>query len=119
MTRAARFTKAELANAAKLAKDQGVSVRLGADGSITIYPGAAAEQSELDREWAAFEEESVAKVELKGVHAVRSKGRLYYYAWRGGPRLEGEPGSIEFLRGYQGAWRAERRRRTRRRSPRS
>ena len=62
MTRAARFTKAELANAAKVAKDQGVSVRLGADGSITIYPGAAAELSELDRGWAAFEEEKRGKV---------------------------------------------------------
>ena len=97
MTRAARFTKAELANAAKVAKDQGVSVRLGADGSITIYPGAAAQLTELDREWAAFEKRSVVKVELKGLHVCRKKGGTYYYAWRGGPRVKGEPGSIEFL----------------------
>lgn len=35
-------------------------------------------------------------VRLKGLHAVRSKGRVYYYAWRGGPRIEGEPGTPAF-----------------------
>lgn len=34
---------------------------------------------------------------LKGVHEVRAKGRTYFYAWRGGPRLQGSPGSPEFL----------------------
>jgi integrase len=34
---------------------------------------------------------------LRGVHEVRSKGRVYYYAWRGGPRLTGTPGTPEFL----------------------
>ncbi|MEG6508603.1 tyrosine-type recombinase/integrase [Methyloligella sp. 2.7D] len=29
----------------------------------------------------------------------------YYYAWRGGPRLVGEPGSPEFLRSYEAAHR--------------
>src|SRR5262249_659576 len=32
----------------------------------------------------------------------------YYYAWRGGPRLVGEPGSPEFLASYQAAHRARR-----------
>lgn len=36
-------------------------------------------------------------VELKGIHKVTSKGCVYYYAWRGGPRLQGEPGSDAFL----------------------
>jgi len=45
-------------------------------------------------------------VELKGVHKVRGGGRVYYYAWRGGPRLEGEPGSADFLRQFQEAHRA-------------
>lgn len=36
-------------------------------------------------------------VALKGIHKVRAKGRWYYYAWRGGPRIKGEPGSKEFL----------------------
>lgn len=42
-------------------------------------------------------------VDLKGVHRVISKGRVYYYAWRGGPRLVGAPGSPEFLKSYQDA----------------
>lgn len=28
---------------------------------------------------------------LPGVHAVTSKGHTYYYAWRGGPRMEADP----------------------------
>jgi integrase len=48
------------------------------------------------------------RVELKGVHAVQTKladgtRRTYYYAWRGGPRLKGEPGSPEFLASYREA----------------
>ncbi len=41
----------------------------------------------------------MAKVNLKGVHAVKSMGRTYYYAWRGrgAPRLRGEPGTSEFV----------------------
>ena len=48
------------------------------------------------------------RVHLKGVN--RSVVRLalgevktYWYAWRGGPRLEGEPGSPEFVRSYSAA----------------
>lgn len=40
---------------------------------------------------------------LKGVHKVRSNGRTYYYAWRGGPRLRGEPGTPEFIASFQEA----------------
>lgn len=43
-------------------------------------------------------------VKLKHVHKVRSKGRIYYYAWRGGPRLQGEPGTPDFMSSYQEAW---------------
>src|SRR5215467_6221070 len=43
------------------------------------------------------------KVELRGVAKVKAKGRTYYYAWRGGPRLRGEPGSPEFLASYNEA----------------
>ncbi len=42
-------------------------------------------------------------VDLKGVHKVSSKGRHYYYAWRGGPRLTGTPGSDDFMASYQEA----------------
>lgn len=42
-------------------------------------------------------------VRLEGVHTVVSKGRTYHYAWRGGPRLSGEPGSPEFVASYSKA----------------
>jgi integrase len=40
------------------------------------------------------------RIHLKGIAKVQAKGRTYYYAWRGGPRLKGEPGSPEFVRSY-------------------
>lgn len=44
-------------------------------------------------------------VELKGLHRVRAKGRIYYYAWRGGPRVEtaAEPGTPAFMKAYNQA----------------
>lgn len=43
------------------------------------------------------------KVELRGIAKVTAKGKTYYYAWRGGPRLRGEPGSPEFHASYNEA----------------
>src|SRR5215470_772337 len=43
------------------------------------------------------------RVELKGIAKVTAKGHTYYYAWRGGPRLRGQPGSPEFLASYNEA----------------
>jgi len=45
----------------------------------------------------------MVKVDLRGIAKVRAKGRVYYYAWRGGPRLCGEPGSTEFMKGFHDA----------------
>lgn len=45
----------------------------------------------------------MVKVDLKGIAKVTAKGRVYYYAWRKGPRLRGEPGSPEFLKSYNEA----------------
>lgn len=42
-------------------------------------------------------------VELKGLHTVKVKGRTYHYAWRGGPRVRGEPGTPEFMAAYNEA----------------
>src|SRR5262249_24800348 len=39
----------------------------------------------------------------RGVATATAKGKTYYYAWRGGPRLRGEPGSPEFVTSYQEA----------------
>jgi integrase len=43
------------------------------------------------------------RVELKGVHTVKANGTTYYYAWRGGPRLRGEPGTPAFQNTYNEA----------------
>jgi integrase len=45
----------------------------------------------------------MVSVRLKGVHEVRTSGRVYYYAWRGGPRLQGSPGSPEFIAAFEQA----------------
>jgi integrase len=45
----------------------------------------------------------MVKVKLVGIAKVTAKGRTYYYAWRGGPRLRGEPGSPEFMASYHEA----------------
>lgn len=42
-------------------------------------------------------------ISLKGVATATAKGRRYWYAWRGGPRLEGKPGSPEFIASYHAA----------------
>ena len=54
------------------------------------------------------------RVHLKGVHSVKMRladGRpaFYHYAWRGGPRLPGEPGSAEFLKAFNDAHAARKR----------
>lgn len=46
------------------------------------------------------------RVRLPGVHSVRRRladgaTAIYHYAWRGGPRLPGEPGSPEFFAAWQ------------------
>ena len=43
------------------------------------------------------------KVELRGLHKLKIKGRTYYYAWRGGPRVHGDPGTPEFMASYNQA----------------
>jgi integrase len=48
------------------------------------------------------------RVRLKGLNSVRKRlsdgnFRTYWYAWKGGPKLEGEPGSPEFIASYNRA----------------
>lgn len=48
------------------------------------------------------------RVKLKGIAVVRRRlasGKVasYYYAWRGGPRLVGQPGTPEFVQSYNDA----------------
>jgi len=50
----------------------------------------------------------MVKVNLKGIAKVTAKGHTYWYAWRGGPRLRGQPGSPEFHASYNEAIEARR-----------
>jgi integrase len=48
------------------------------------------------------------RVDLRGVHATHAKLAngikvVYWYAWRGGPRLRGEPGTPDFIASYNEA----------------
>jgi integrase len=52
------------------------------------------------------------KVKLAGLHRVRAKGRTYYYAWRGGPRIHADFGTPEFLVEFTDAHKATPRRKS-------
>jgi integrase len=48
------------------------------------------------------------RIELKGLHWTKAKladgsTKIYWYAWRDGPRLKGEPGTPEFIASYNAA----------------
>src|SRR5215472_9106524 len=48
------------------------------------------------------------RVRLKGINPVLRRlangtRQTYYYAWKGGPRLRGEPGTPEFIASYNEA----------------
>jgi integrase len=48
------------------------------------------------------------RIRLKGINSIRKRladgsERIYYYAWKGGPPLCGEPGSSEFVASYNEA----------------
>lgn len=48
------------------------------------------------------------RVRLKGINRVvkrlaNGRAETYYYAWKGGPRLQGKPGSPEFMASYNEA----------------
>ena len=51
----------------------------------------------------------MVRINLKGVHKTTSKGRVYYYAWRGGPRIDAEPGTPEFVAAFVEATKTTRR----------
>lgn len=62
MTKIVRFTKAELAAAAKLCKEHGVVVKLNRDGDVFVFPDThkpdpvdISADDDLDAELAAFE----------------------------------------------------------------
>jgi hypothetical protein len=52
--------------------------------------------------------QSAMRVEVKGLHSTykhlaSGETRVYWYAWRGGPRLKGKLGTAEFMASYHDA----------------
>ena len=48
------------------------------------------------------------RIDLKGLHWTPARladgtEKTYWYAWRGGPRLKGEPGTLEFIASFNAA----------------
>ena len=48
------------------------------------------------------------RIDLKGIHAAHvnlagGTEKIYWYAWRGGPRFRGEPGTPDFIASYNEA----------------
>ena len=42
----------------------------------------------------------MATVEMPGLYKVVARGKVYWYAWRNGPRIEAKPGTREFFEEY-------------------
>ncbi len=62
MTRALRFSKSEIDNAAKICRERGVVVKMTRDGSLFVFPDNhkpvaldSSDDEDLDAELAAFE----------------------------------------------------------------
>lgn len=62
MTRALRFSKSELENAARLCREHGVVVKLARDGDLIVFPDThkpvaldSPDDEDLDAELSAFE----------------------------------------------------------------
>ena len=50
----------------------------------------------------------IVRIRLKGINVVCKRladgsSRAYYYAWKGGPRLQGMPGTPEFIASFNEA----------------
>jgi integrase len=101
------FRQSDLVRAIRASHKGGLEIartEIDPDGRIIlIHAAAAAEESRLAP--STHGRPAAMRVKLKGVNRIRKRlasGAFvtYYYAWKGGPRLEGEPGSPEFLASY-------------------
>jgi len=108
MSRApATFRQSDVTKAIRAARKAGVEnvrVEIAKDGRIVIVTGRAqpAVQTTSTESWSSSGR-AIIRINLKGIAKVTAKGRTYWYAWRGGPRLCGDPGSPEFVQSYNEA----------------
>ena len=101
------FRQRDLTRAIRAVTVAGVGiarVEIGPDGKIVVVTSSRYPLRKviLIGSWQNLRHVMV-KVDLKGIAKVTAKGRTYCYAWRGGPRLRGEPGSPEFMASYNEA----------------
>lgn len=108
--RRVRFKQADITRAVRAFQQTGITigrVEISATGAISIIPAGGAQRTTLTPPlWRVGER--LMRVELKGIHTTFKKlangmTRIYYYAWRGGPRLPGKPGSPEFIAAHRKA----------------
>src|SRR6516162_3316817 len=72
-------------------------------GSLSLHARSnLGGRTTLTVSWRSFAR-AMVRINLKGVAKVTAKGRTYWYAWRGGPRLRGEPGTPAFMASYNEA----------------
>jgi integrase len=107
------FRPAALKRAIKTAQEAGLTVsgfRINPQGEIHIETARGQAQDsggDLDR-WLAIRTGLIMRVRLKGINCYTAKladgtTKTYWYAWKGGPRLRGEPGTPEFIASYNEA----------------
>ena len=115
------FRRSDLQRAIRGAREEGLDIErieVAKDGGFTLHPKLD-EQQQNQREDTEAEdwitkhevekpEPNIMRINAKGLHwtpvtlADGSK-KTYWYAWRGGPRLNGDYGSPEFIASFNAA----------------
>jgi hypothetical protein len=105
------FCRTDVLRAIKAIKDAGLpisAVRISPLGEIEVETAKTqAQDSSTDLErW--LNGRGSSRVHLKGINShtaklADSKTKTYWHAWKGGPRLQGEPGTPEFIASYNEA----------------
>jgi hypothetical protein len=107
--RTCTFKQRDIARAVRGAEAAGVEIGVDIDpttGKISIVP-AAGRKNDIDLDqWLSGKLKM--RVRLKVINYTTKKlasgeHKTYWYAWRGGPLLIGEPGTPEFIASYNEA----------------
>lgn len=113
MTAPALIKSSDLKRMADVVKAKGVRVEMEIGGKIIRVMPDPQKFTALIMLTRPLPSEEIAwlngalamKVNLVGIHRVKKlladgSERLYYYAWRGGPRMESNPDSLDFTAEY-------------------